>query len=112
MEALAYEEIEKLQREGVSERELLKAKNQIRSAQIMGRQRVYSKSEMLQHFRRFHGDPSEVNRDLDRYMAVTVDEIREMARKYLTPQNRTVVTVVPRQATSAADSTTPVTGQE
>ena len=40
-------------------------------------------------------------------MAVTVDEIREMARKYLTPQNRTVVTVVPRQATSAAESTTP-----
>jgi len=112
LEALAYEEIEKLQREGVSERELQKAKNQIRSAQIMGRQRVYSKSESLQHFRRYHGDPAEINRDLDRYMAVTVDEIREMARKYLTPQNRTVVTVVPRQATSAAESTTPVTGQE
>lgn len=112
LEALAAEEIEKLQREGVSERELQKAKNQIRASQIMGRQRVYSKSEALQHFRRYHGDPAEINRDLERYEAVTVDDIREAARKYLTVANRTVVTAVPPQQTSAAESVAPETGQE
>lgn len=112
LEALINEEIEKLQREGVAERELQKAKNQLRAGQIMGRQTVFAKSESLHHYRRYHGDPAQLNRDLEKYMAVTADEIRAVARKYLTPANRTVVTVVPPQQTSAAESSTPVAGRE
>ena len=112
LEALVSEEIERLQREGLSERELQKAKNQIRASQIMQRQRVYMKSELLQHFRRDHGDPGAINRELDRFAAVTVDDIRAVAQKYLTPANRTVVTAVPPQQTSAAESVAPETGQE
>jgi len=103
LEALIAEEIQKLKDEGVTERELQKAKNQFRANQIMGRQTVFSKSESLQHFRRYHGDPAEINRDLDRYMAVTVDDIRAVARKYLTEANRSVLTVVPPQRTSGTD---------
>jgi len=87
----------------VTERELQKAKNQFRANQIMGRQTVFSKSESLQHFRRYHGDPAEINRDLDRFMAVTAEDIRAVARKYLTEANRTVLTVVPPQRASATD---------
>src|SRR5690606_27854412 len=47
LEARIAEEIQKLKDEGVSERELQKAKNQFRSNQIMGRQTVFSKSESL-----------------------------------------------------------------
>jgi predicted Zn-dependent peptidase len=104
LEALIAEEIQKLTEEGVTERELQKAKNQLRSGQIMGRQTVFSKTQSLHHYRRYHGDPGEINRDLDRYMAVTADDIRAVARKYLTEANRTVMTVVPQQRAAGTDA--------
>src|SRR5690606_33148629 len=97
------EEIQKLKDEGVTERELQKAKNQLRANQIMGRQTVLSKTESLHHYRRFHGDPAELNRDLDRFMAVTAEDISAVARKYLTESNRTVLTLVPPQRASGTD---------
>jgi len=103
LEALIAEEIQKLKDQGVTERELQKAKNQLHANQIMGRQTVFAKTQSLHHFRRYHGDPAEINRDLDRYMAVTVDDIRAVARKYLTEANRTVLTVVPPQRASGTD---------
>ena len=102
LEALIAEEIEKLQTDGVTERELQKAKNQLRMSQIRQRQTAYSKSELLQHYRRLHGDPAEINVDLDRLMAVTAEQVREVARRYLTPSNRTVITVVPPAPASGA----------
>jgi predicted Zn-dependent peptidase len=100
IEALIDEEVEKLKTEGVSERELQKAKNQLRSSQIMSRQTVFSKANQLQSYRYYYGDVSLINKDLDRYMDVSLDDIRRVARKYLAPVNRTVVIVVP--ATAAA----------
>ncbi len=94
IEALVQEEIEKVLNAAVSPRELEKAQNQTRSATIMGRLRVASKAGLLQRYRR-SGDLSEVNRALDRYMAVSVDDIIRVARTYLTPENRTVVIAVP-----------------
>ena len=95
IEVLMDEEVEKLKSEGVTDRELQKAKNQLRASRVMGRQTVFSKAEELHHYRRFHGDPAEINSDLDRYMAVTVEDIKRVARKYLEPVNRSVVIAVP-----------------
>jgi predicted Zn-dependent peptidase len=64
-------------------------------SQVRQRQTAYGISEALQHNRRFHGSPEAINTDLQQYMAVTVDDIRAAARKYLVPANRTVITVVP-----------------
>lgn len=97
IEALVNEEVEKLQREGVSARELEKAKNQLRSGQIMGRQTVFSKSQELHHYRLYHDAIAEIHTDLDRYLAVTPAEVQAVARKYLVPENRTVILVVPAQ---------------
>jgi predicted Zn-dependent peptidase len=95
IEALIDEEVEKLRNEGVGERELQKAKNQLRSNQIMSRQTVFSKANELQQYRYYYGDVSKINSNLDRYMDVSVEDIRRVARKYLAPANRTVVIVVP-----------------
>ncbi len=109
IEALVNEELEKLKNEGVSERELQKAKNQVRSSQITGRQTVFSKTQQLHHYRLYHGAAGMINTDLDRYMAVSTDDVRQVARKYLVPVNRSVVIAVPegeenKEAKKAATS--------
>jgi zinc protease len=81
----------------VSTEELAKAKRRFIAGAIMGRQTVMAKADALQHARFMHNDLESVNRDLDHYNAVTADDIRRVAQKYLNPANRTVVTVVPAQ---------------
>ena len=100
LESLLWEEVNKVAAEGVSAQELAKAKRQFIAGQIMSRQMVLSRAEAIQHARFMHGDPASVNTDLDKYNAVTLDEIKRVAAKYLTPANRTVVTVVPAQKPS------------
>lgn len=112
IEALIDEEIERLRTDGVTERELQKAKNQLRMSQIRSRQTAFAISEQLQHYRRYHGGPGAINMDLDRFMAVTVDDILAVARKYLTVENRTVITVVPPQPAAAAEAGAPTAGEE
>ncbi len=104
IEALVNEELEKLVNGGVDERELEKAKNQMRSNVIMGRLTVFSKSQELHHYRLYHADINEINTDLERYMAVTGDDIKRVARKYLVPANRSVVIVVPASETQPTTS--------
>ena len=92
---LVREELQKVIDEGVTERELQKAKNQTRSGMIMGRQTVSAKASELHHYRAQHGDIAEINNDLDMFMAVTTADIQRVARKYLTPGNRTTMVVKP-----------------
>jgi zinc protease len=96
LEELLWAEVEKLRSDGVTEEELEKVKRQTIAGQIMGsRQTVLGKAEMLQHSRMLHGDLGAADRDLEEYEKVTTADIVRVARKYLTPENRTVVTIVP-----------------
>jgi predicted Zn-dependent peptidase len=97
VEQLLWEEVEKIKAQGISAEELNKAKRQFIAGQIMSRQMVLSKAEAIQHASFMHNDIESVNTDLDKYNAVTVDDIKRVAAKYLVPSNRTVVTVVPAQ---------------
>jgi zinc protease len=97
VEQLLWEEVDKIKAQGISAEELNKAKRQFIAGQIMSRQMVLSKAEAIQHARFMHNDIESVNTDLDKYNAVTVDDIKRVAAKYLVPSNRTVVTVVPAQ---------------
>ncbi len=103
LEELIYAQIEKIQKEGISAPELDKAKRQYIAGQIMQRQTVLSKAEALQHARFVHGELGAINSDLDKYDAVTADDIRRVAERYLTPANRTVITIVPVQKAATSD---------
>jgi len=103
LEELIYAQIDKVQKDGVTPQELDKAKRQFIAGQIMQRQTVLSKAEALQHARFMHGDLEAANTDLGKYDAVTADDIRRVAQKYLTPANRTVITIVPVQKAATSD---------
>ncbi|HEY0670875.1 MAG TPA: pitrilysin family protein [Longimicrobiales bacterium] len=95
VEGLLWEEVEKVKTQGITAEELNKAKRQFIAGQIMSRQMVLSKAEAIQHARFMHGDINSVNTDLDNYNAVTLEDVKRVANKYLVTPNRTVVTVVP-----------------
>jgi predicted Zn-dependent peptidase len=95
IEGLISQEIEKLKTEGITAQELRKAKNQRWSSDVTGRLTVSSKASDLQWYRFYHGDPFRINEDLERFEAVTLADVQEVARKYLVPENRTVVVARP-----------------
>ncbi len=77
--------------------ELQKAKNGFRATGVFGRQTTMSVAEQIQHFVHFHDSVDEINGDLDRYMAVTLEDIQRVAKRYLTRENGVTLVVVPQQ---------------
>ncbi|MBW3536080.1 MAG: insulinase family protein [Gemmatimonadetes bacterium] len=102
LEALVLEEIERLQEEGVTRAELDKAMSQRRAAEVRGRLQAQTRAEELQRLVLHHGDPFLVNQEMERYEAVTPEDVRRVARTYLTPGNRTVVVARPATAAGGA----------
>jgi zinc protease len=92
------EEIARIQKEGITPEELDKVKTQFKSSFIEGRQTVMNKAENIQHYIWYHNDLSVINADLDRYMAVTAQDIQRVAQKYLRTDNRTMVIAAPPQS--------------
>ena len=95
IQSLIELEIETLKAEGITERELDKALNQQRSAEVAGRMTVAAKATTLQRYALHFADPFTVNEDFARYEAVTLEDVLRVARKYLVLENRTVVIARP-----------------
>jgi zinc protease len=93
-EKAIYEEIEKMRTEKVTDEELQKAKNQVEAEFFMGIQSNQSKVELLGRYQTFFGDYKLLFQQADKYAAVTADDVMRVAKKYLDPRNRTVVTVI------------------
>jgi zinc protease len=88
------EEIERLIREGVTEREFARSQNSRKSDFIYGLQSIGGKAEQLNSFNVMWGDPAALNRELDRYVKVTLEDVRKAAATYLT-KGRAILSVVP-----------------
>lgn len=99
VEELVAEEIGRLQEEWVTEQELVKAKNQQRAAAVSSRLQAQSKGDMLQAAQLYYDNPFGVNSEMERFEKVTMEDIRRVARTYLTPVNRTVVIARPAGGT-------------
>jgi len=87
--------IEALQRDGVTQHELEKAKNQMMKAAVARLLTVRGKAQKLGETAMFYPDPECLNRELDAIAGVTREDIRRVAQTYLVPERRTSVNVVP-----------------
>ena len=73
---------------------LQKAKNQIET-QYAGRfNSVLDKAQALASAQIFFNDPERVNTEIEKYRAVTREDVQRVARKYLTNENRTTIRYV------------------
>jgi predicted Zn-dependent peptidase len=81
--------------EGVTPEELEKARNEFRRSHVFGRQTSMGIAESLQHYVHFHDDVADINTDLERYLAVTAQDIQRVAARYLVPANSLTIKIVP-----------------
>lgn len=104
VEAVYEEELERLSRELVSDDELARAKALIETDELGSLQRVEERADRLAMYATLFADPDLINRQLDRYLSVTAEQIREVAAQVFQPQNRVVLTYVPNAgSTGGAD---------
>ena len=96
VEASVYEEIERLKREPIADWELEKAKNSTRAAFINSVDTSLSRANLLTNLALFYDDPGLINTLADKMAAVTKEDVRRVANKYLNQSNRTVVVTVPK----------------
>jgi zinc protease len=77
----------------VSEHELEKAKNQVLAATIFAREGDQQTGDTLGFAAVIGKDPELVNREADRYLAVTPADIERAAREYFAPARSTVLLI-------------------
>jgi zinc protease len=97
-----FDELKSIAQKGVTARELDKAKNRIRAEFVFGLQSNLSRASHLAEYETFFGDASLLLGELDRYRAVTLDDVKRVAGQYFAPTNRTILDVVPAKSAPQA----------
>ena len=97
LEASMLAEIEKVKKDGITEEEYKKLQNQAESDFISQNQKDIGVATNLATYYTFQGNANLINTDLERYKKVTKDDIKRVANKYLTKENRLVVYYLPKE---------------
>jgi len=94
VEKAIEQEIERLQNEKISSRELEKVKNQLEAAFVFGQDSMFNQARLLASF-----EIATSWRAIDDYLPaisrVTAEDIQRVAKRYLVPDNRTVGILLP-----------------
>jgi len=89
-------EFDRLREEPVSEGELQRAKNQFFRDYILERESIRGKSMQLAHAVVIHRDITTADGEVDIFARLGADDLHRVARTYFTPENRIVLTVLPK----------------
>jgi predicted Zn-dependent peptidase len=103
IEAALYDEIDRLAREPVQDRELAKAKNMLLTSFYRDMSTLSGRAHSLGAFETFHGDWRKVFDTAQTYQDIDADDIQRVVAEYLHEDNRTVVTLIPTQDTGEED---------
>ena len=96
MEESMDAEIAKVREELITEKEFDKLKNQIENDFVSTNSRVVGIAESLANYHMYFGDANLINTEIDRYLAVTREDIQRVAQKYFVPTNRVVLYYLPK----------------
>ena len=89
------EEVVKIQTELLSDKEMQKLKNIYDNNYVNGNSNVEGIAENLASYYLLHGDINLINTEIEMYRSITAQEIREVAKKYLNPNQRLLLDYVP-----------------
>jgi len=91
-----YDEISAVAKNGVSNDEVEKARMQFRRRTVQSRVSSLSTAIRLGQYAVFFNDPDLINTVIAKYNAVSADDIKKVAAKYLVERGRAVVTALPQ----------------
>jgi len=96
IEKVIDEEIEKVKTENITDDEFTKIRNQVETGFIEKNSTVQGKAMQLGNYYVFFGDANLINSEIDKYIAVTKNDIQRVAKEYLVKENRTVLYYLPK----------------
>jgi len=102
VETAFLEEIGRLATEEITEDELLRAQALIETDELASLQRVGERADRLSMYATLVDEPDEINRQLERYLAVTAADVREVCAALLVEDNRVMLTYVPAAGSGSA----------
>jgi predicted Zn-dependent peptidase len=79
----------------VAPEELARAVRQLTVQLVDNVRTPYGLGQLLGTVQSIFGEPSRFTRDLAKYTQVTSEDVRRVVARYLIPQNRSVVTLIP-----------------
>jgi len=81
----------------ISDREFQKLRNKIENELVSSNATIADRAENLATAYTYFKDTERVNKELEKYFAVTKEDIRNVAQKYFVPENRVVLYYLPKQ---------------
>ncbi len=94
------EEIVKLQKELISEREYEKLQNTFENRFVNSNSSVAGIASSLATYQMLYGDTNLINNEIDIYRSITREDIKRVANEYLKPNQRLVLKYLPKSADS------------
>jgi zinc protease len=85
-----------LQTNLIPEKEFQKLQNQIENDFVTANSTVSGIAESLANYEMYYGDANLINNELDRYKAVTREDLRRVAKEYFKKNNRVVLLYMPK----------------
>jgi zinc protease len=98
VDGMISEEIARLVSQPITDKELQRARTQIRRGAVSGRESMLNIAVSLADNAALYNDPNRVNTESEKRLAVTAADIQKAAKAYLRAANRVVVTTVPAAA--------------
>ena len=92
LEAAVEEEIGRIAAQGPDAAEMERAATGLEVRHLLDLQKPSERADTLSMLTTYFDDPGRINTELDRYRAVTADDVRRLAREYLGADNRAVLT--------------------
>src|SRR2546430_1919393 len=90
-----FEEIRQLATDGPSSEEMEKLRNNLFNAAVRSRQSSLFRAQQLAEFALYDDDPELFNTDLQTYLDVTADQIRDVVAQHLDTDNRVLLNIEP-----------------
>ncbi len=91
------EEIVKIQTELISDKELQKLRNKFENQFVNSNSSVEGIASSLATFYMLYDDVNLINTEIEIYNSITKEEIRDIAKKYLNPNQRLVLDYLPKK---------------
>jgi zinc protease len=96
--------LDDVKKNGVTEAELERAKRKVLAGRLREVERIGGfggKADLLNSYELYAGDPGFLAKDLARYRAVTAQQVKDFANKYLPDDHRLILSVVPAAGKTA-----------